>query len=325
MKVVITDFPDSMMPEHDYEKQILTRGLPGCEVAVYPYRGDKAELLRILSDAAAILTAFLPIDKEIMDAAPGLKCISLNATGYDNVDLGEATKRGIGVFPVGEYCTEDVAEHTIAVMLAMAKNLKHYSADIDVRHVWQFDSAEAMMRVEEMTLGIFGFGKIGRCVARKAQGLGMKVIACDPYADAGRAGEMNIPLVQADEIYANAHVISNNMKQNETNVKMFSASAFKKMRQRPIFINMGRGASVVEEDLVTALDTGSIRGAALDVLADETPNLKDHPLAKRENVIITPHAAFYTTTSIIRLQEISCKNIVYYMKGELDKVFKLVN
>lgn len=325
MKVLITDFPDSMMPTHELETQILTNGLADCQVEVYPYTGDKAELLTKVADAAAILTAFLPIDAEVMDAAPKLKCISLNATGYDNVDLQEATRRGIGVFPVGEYCTEDVAEHTIAVTLALAKNLKRYTADIDVRHLWQYDAPEPMQRIEEMTIGIFGFGKIGRCVAKKAQGLSMRVIACDPYVDAELAREMGVELVEPGDIYARADVITNNMKQNETNVAMFSKEAFEQMAKRPLFINMGRGASVVEADLVAALDSGKLRGCALDVLADETPDLANHPLVGRDNVIITPHAAFYTTTSIIKLQQISCDNIVYYLKGEKEKVFKLVN
>lgn len=325
MKIVISDYPDSMMSTHDLEEQILKKGLPGCEVVVYPYTGDKADLLRVLSDATAILTAFLPIDHEVMEAAPQLKCISLNATGYDNVDLPEATRRGIGVFPVGEYCTEDVAEHTIAVMLSLAKNIKHYSADIDTRYLWKYDSAQPMQRIEEMTLGIFGFGKIGRCVAKKARGLGMKVIACDPYIDPAIAREAGVQLVDADGIYKLSDVISSHMNGNETNCRVFCKQAFDKMLGKPIFINMGRGTSVVEEDLVAALDAGLVRAAAADVLADETPDLKSHPLVGRENVIITPHAAFYTTTSIVRLQQVSCDNIVYYLKGEREKVFKLVN
>lgn len=325
IKIVITDFPDSMMPTHELEEQILKEGLPGCEVVVYPYTGDKAELLRVVANAAVILTAFLPIDQEILDAASQLKAISLNATGYDNIDLQEAARRGIGVFPVGEYCTEDVAEFTIAVMLNLSKNIKHYCADIDKRHIWKYNSAEPMQRIEEMTLGIFGFGKIGRCTAKKARALGMKVIACDPYIDTAIFREADVAPVEPDDIYQLSDVISSHMNSNMSNYGMFCREAFDKMQKKPVFINMGRGSSIVEEDLIAALDKGQIRAMAADVLADETPDLANHPLAGRENVIITPHAAFYTTTSIFRLQQLSCQNIVYYLKGERDKVFKLVN
>jgi D-3-phosphoglycerate dehydrogenase len=325
MKIVITDFPDSMMPSHDIESKILKEGLPGCEIVIYPFTGDKNELYSKVKDADAILTGFLPVDRAFMEAAPKLKQVSINATGYDNVDLPLATKRGIGVSPVGEYCTEDVAEHAVACMTALAKNLKHYMADIDKRHIWKYDSVPALMRLEEMTLGIFGFGKIGRCFARKAIGLGMKVIAYDPFLDPALAKEINVPLVSKDEIFERANVISNHMALCESSKNMFNAEAFGKMKQKPIFLNMGRGPSLVESDLIDALDKGLLHGAALDVLANESPDLENHPLVNRENVIITPHAAFYTTTSILRLQEVSSQNIVHYLKGNRDLVFKLVN
>jgi D-3-phosphoglycerate dehydrogenase len=210
-------------------------------------------------------------------------------------------------------------------MFALAKNLKAYAADIDVRRVWQYDSVQPMVRVSEMTLGIFGLGKIGRCTAKKARALGMKVLACDPFIDPGTAAENGVTLAGADEIYENAQVIINHMQLDKSNTGMFCASAFRKMRQRPLFINAARGASVVEEDLAAALDQGLIRGAGLDVLATENPDLKNHPLAGRKNVIITPHTAFYTVTSLARLQEISCENIGYCLGGEPEKAFKLVN
>jgi D-3-phosphoglycerate dehydrogenase len=324
-KIIITDYPASMMPSHDYEKEILSRCLPGCEIEVYPYTGDKSAFLKAISGASGILTGFLPIGREEMNAAPALKCISLNATGYDNVDLSEASRRGIAVCAVGEYCTEDVAEHTIALMLALAKNLKHYAADIDVRGIWRYDSVQPPMRVGEMTLGIFGFGKIGRCTAKKALALGMTILACDPYIDSAAAAEYKTTLVSAEEIYERAHIIVNHTQLSESSAAMFCASAFKKMRQKPLFINVARGASVVEADLADALDGGHIRGAALDVLSGENPDLQNHPLAGRENVIITPHAAFYTTASLAALQEISCKNLGCCLRGEPEKAFKLVN
>lgn len=326
MNILISDYSSSMMPSHDYEKELLARYLPGSNVTVYPYTGNTREFLGLLSQAEGLLTGFLPLGKETLDAAPALRCISLNATGFDNVDMGEAARRGIDVCAVGEYCTEDVSEHALALMFALAKNLKHYAGDIDTRRIWRYDSVQPMTRISEMTLGIFGFGKIGRCTAKKALALGMRVLACDPYlADPGIAGEQGVSLVGPEEIYAQAQVIINHMRQDKSNEGMFCAGVFEKMRRRPLFINVARGASVVEPDLLRALERGLIRGAGLDVLSEENPNLENHPLAGKEQIILTPHAAFYTVTSLARLQELSCGNLGHCLRGEREKVFKLVH
>ncbi|WP_342664127.1 NAD(P)-dependent oxidoreductase [Atopobacter phocae] len=259
-----------------------------------------------------------------MDYAKKLKVISINATGYDNVDLEEANKRSIGVCPVGEYATKDVAEFTISMMLTLIKNMKEYTYDVEKNYKWRYDFPKSNKRVEEMTLGIFGLGKIGKEVAKKAINLGMKVIAYDPYVNSLEE-KLDVRMVDLHELLAEADVISNHMNLNETNYEIFNYKMFKKMKKKPYFINMGRGASIVENDLVRALDEELLRGAGLDLLADETPNLKIHPLVGKENVIITPHAAFYTSTSIKELQRISTENIVNYLNDEKQKVFKLVS
>ncbi|MDR0921111.1 MAG: C-terminal binding protein [Lactobacillales bacterium] len=326
MKIVISDYLDSMMPTHDYEKEILVNGLGQCEVVVYEYTDEKREeFFQIISDADAILTAFTKIDEEAMSHASHLKVISMNATGYDNVDLEVANKRGIGVCPVGEYSTVDVAEYTISIILALVKNLKAYIQDVDLNHKWRFDVVPPNKRIEDMILGIFGFGKIGQAVANLAKGLGMDVIACDPYISESVEEENGVRLVSQDEIFARADVITNNMNLNKSNYEFFNFENFKKMKQHPYFINMGRGASVVESDLLLALENNYVKGAGLDLLADETPDLANHPLVGLPNVILTPHAAFYSSTSIHELQRISTENIVHYLNGEKEKVFKLVS
>lgn len=326
MKIVITDYKDSMMPTHDYEKEILINGLDSCEIVVYEYTDEKRpEFFEIIKDADAILTAFTKIDAEAMDHAPNLKIISMNATGYDNVDLDAANERGIGVCPVGEYCTQDVAEFTITMMMTLVKNIKIYIQDVDHNHQWRYEIGTLNKRISDMTLGIFGFGKIGKAVGKRAKALGMNVIACDPFIPQDSGREFDIDLVDAEEIFAQADVITNNMNLNETNIEFFNLINFQKMQQKPYFINMGRGGCVVENDLMTALDNGYLKGCGLDVLQDETPDLSSHPLVGRPNVIITPHAAFYTQTSLNELQRISTENIVHYLNGEKEKVFKLVS
>ncbi len=326
MKVLISDYVAGLMPTHDYERSILEFSMPDVEIEVYVYTDEnREEFLSKMEDVDALLTAFIKIDKEVFDRSKKLKCISINATGYDNVDLEEATKHKVGVFPVGEYCTLDVAEHTIALMLALNKNLKHYINDIDHRHIWKYDSVDSPVRIGNQVLGIFGFGKIGKAVAKLAQGLGMEVIAHDPNVDRDLAKSMGVKLVDKETILKTADVITNHMNLDKLNTAYFTRKEFEMMQKKPIFLNLGRGMSINEDDLAYALDKGLVRAAGLDVLYDEKPDLKYHKLAHRENVIITPHSAFFSDDSIKDLQRISCENIVYYLLGKKDKVFKLVN
>lgn len=326
MKILISDYKDSMMPSHDYEKMVLMQGIPNAEVEVYAYTDEKRdEFIEKMADVNALLTAFIPIDKQIFDHARKLQVISINATGYDNVDLAEATKHSVGVCPVGEYCTLDVAEHAIALMLALNKNLKAYTYDLEKACQWKYDTPPIPKRIGDQVLGIFGFGKIGKRVAKLAQGLGMKVIAHDPFVKAEEASELGVALVEKEELLERADVITNHMNLGVSNTAFFTANDFEKMKKSPIFLNLGRGLSVDEAALRSALDSGRVRAAGLDVLKDETPDLKNHPLSGLSNVIITPHAAFYSEQSFQDLQRISCENITHFITGQKDKVFKLVN
>lgn len=327
MKILISDYPDSLMPDHALETETLKAGLgEDVEIEVYEYHDEmRAEFYERLSDADALLMAFLRIDAEAFAHAPQLKVVSINATGFDSVDLDEATKRGVGVCPVGEYCTSDVSESAIAYMNALNKHFKFYQKDIDERHKWDYAAAPQWPRLQDQTLGIVGFGKIGKCTAEKAAGLVKKIVAYDPYVDDAAFAERGVIRVGIDELFAQSDIIVNHMCLTAENERFFDKLAFDAMVRRPIFINLGRGLCVDEEALIAALDAGTLRAFGADVLLDETPDLANHPLVGRDNVIITPHAAFYSSTSIEDLERLSCQNIVHFLKGEKDKVFKLVN
>lgn len=326
MKIVISDYKDSMMPQHDDEITMLSAGLPDAEIIIYEYTDQKRdEFIDLLAGAEALLTAFIRLDAPVFERAKNLRVVSINATGYDNVDLNAATAHGVGICPVAEYCTRDVAEHTIALMLALNKNLKAYAFDIEHNHCWRYDFPRRPERIETQTLGIFGLGKIGSQVARLAKGLGMRVIAVDPVVTPERARAVGVEIVTPEDIWQQADVITNHMNLQNTNVAWFTIKEFAQMRRSPIFLNLGRGLSVDETALVEALEKGLVRGAGLDVLSDETPQLADHALVRRDNVIITPHSAFYSAQSMADLQRISCDNIVNFLTGRRQDVFRLVN
>lgn len=327
MKILISDYAESMMPYHEEEIRILKEGLgTDVEVEVFAYTDSERErFAQKLEDADALLTAFVTIDRGLMERAKRLKAISLNSTGYNFVDLEEATRRGIAVCPVGEYCTEDVSEGTVALLFALNKGHKHYTYEIEGHRRWDYASFPALPRIEEQTLGIFGFGRIGKCTARKMKHLCRRIIACDPYVDPELAHALGVELLSKEQVLAESDIIVNHMPLTEETTNYFDESAFLSMQRRPIFLNMARGGSVDHHALAKCLDEGQVRAAGLDVLEEEMPVLAGHPLVGRKNVLITPHSSFYSSTSLQNLMRISSENIVNCLRGEYEKVNKLVN
>ena len=326
MKILISDYIDSMMPDHELETKTLKEGWARTSRSrCTPIPTRSAEEFEASEGCRRLLTAFTKIDKEAMEHAPKLKVIDINATGYDNVDMEEATKRNIGVCPVGEYCTWDVSEAAIAYMFALNKNFKFYQHQIEVEHKWDYAAGPELPRIEDQTLGIIGFGKIGKCTARKAKGIVGRIIANDPFIDKSLFAENGVEEADVDTLLAEADIIINHMNLNETNYHYFDAEKFAKMKKKPIVINLGRGLCMDEPALIEALDSGQIRSFGADVLYDETPDLANHPLVGRDNVIITPHSAFYSSSSLRDLEVFSSRNIVYFLTGQKDKLFKLVN
>lgn len=181
------------------------------------------------------------------------------------------------------------------------------------------------MRLCDQVLGIVGLGRIGTATARLALGLGMRVIATDPNVGVEQAAERGVDLVSPAELFAVADVVSNHMSGGPGNVGYFNSGVFARFARRPLFINTARGSAVVTADLVAALDAGQLRGAGLDVLADESGLVADDPLLGRDNVLISPHAAFYSEPALADLERIPARNLVAYLTGDPSRVFKRVD
>ena len=162
-------------------------------------------------------------------------------------------------------------------------------------------------------------------MAERARAFGMRILAVDPNIPENVARQRGATLVDSDKALAEADYVSNHMKQTEENRGYFNYQTFCKMKKKPVFLNMARGEAVTEQDLVRALDEGILRGAALDLLHDEDPDLRNNSLLHRENVLITPHMAFYSVQSMKALQTIACDNLIYCLTGQYDKVNALLN
>lgn len=324
MKVVFAEYPESRNRDIKTELNYLPEG---AEIGFAVYDEKHLEdYYDALKDADAVLTGFAPIDKAAIDHMEKCRIISVQATGWNFVDSDYAKAKGIAVCAVGEYCTQEVADHAIALMLALCKMFPYHTRRINQDKVWEIESLKdrEVRRIEGQTLGIVGFGKIGRAVAKRAQAFDMKVIAYDPYISREEANNRGVLLTDIDTLLGTSDIITVHMNMTDENKCFFNKKTFAKMKRHPFLINVARGGMIDEDDLADALDKGLVRGAGLDVLYSESPDLSTSRLTNRENVIITPHSAFYSDDSIEACERISMENIRYYMEGRKDKVFKLV-
>lgn len=326
LKILITDYADELNSRNlEYEKALFKQELgDDTEVEIHPYESEEALIARGM-DADGILTAFITFKGETLLKMKKLKAISVNATGYNFIDIDTASERGICVCAIGEYCTKEVADQTIGMMLALIKNLKYYDEEISKSKKWIYSSIDPNRRTEKLTLGIVGFGKIGKAVAVRAKVFGMRILANDPLLSREEAEACGVQLADVETILEESDVITNHMDANHTNIKYFNMEKFERMKRKPVFLNLARGVSMDEGDLAEALDRGLLRGAGLDVLGSEEPDLQKCRLTERANVIISPHSAFYSKEAFEDLQNFSCYNLIYCLRGEKDKVFKLVN
>ena len=302
MKIVITDYPETLKRNLTLEKNIIRQGLPDAEIVEYVYNGDKEELKSVLSDCVAVKTAFVMIDKEIIKGCPYMKCISFNSSGYNFVDYDYATKNEIGITAIGEYCTNEVADHTLSLILALNRGLKTYTKSIETDHLWQYKAVSSMPALYGKSIAIMGYGKIGKAVAKRAKAFGMRILAYDPYVpDEMIISDGAVPS-SLNDIFENADIISNHMLQTKENIDFYSKKFFRSLKKSPLFINVARGGCVDETALLNAIKLGQVSGAGLDVFKTENPDIQSNEFIGLENVICTPHAAFYSNESLLKLQ-----------------------
>jgi D-3-phosphoglycerate dehydrogenase len=324
MKILITSYASLLEGTTDYAVEALAKHLPDADVSIKPYIDTKT-LIQDLEGVDGLLTYFIPIDDEVLSAVPTLKMISIGSTGYSNIDLDSATRNGIYVSSIKEYCTQEVADHTMALMLALARKLPAFDHAVRVEKKWDFAAFKPIKRLSAHTLAIYGLGRIGQAVAKRAIAFGMNVIAYDPYISETTAAALGVKRVDNTYIQKHATIISNHMNATAENTDFFNADYFEQLENPAIFINVSRGQSVDETALLAAIEMGQLDSAGLDVLKSEAPDPVTHPLIGKAQILVTPHAAFYSEEAIHDCDHISVMNLIYALKGEHDKVFAFLN
>jgi len=247
----------------------------------------KETLLGELADAEALIVrSATKVTADLMAKAPRLRVVGRAGVGVDNIDLDEATKRGVLVMSTPGGSSVSVAEHTFALLLAMVRQVPKFDASMR-EGKWEKSSAGAEVRGK--TLGLVGLGRIGTEVARRGRAFDMRLLAFDPYISEAAAKELGVELVKLDELLAESDVLSLHTAVSPQTQNMINAQTIAKMKKGARIVNAARGELINEADLAAALKSGHVAGAALDVFTEEPP--KNSPLIGLPNVVSTPHVA----------------------------------
>lgn len=312
-KVVLTD---RSWPSYDEE----IRNLPKtATIGSYPQISTEEELIEKLKGADAAMSEYAPFTRRVLnELKDSLKIIANTTIGVDNIDIEAAKEFGIAVANVPNYCSYEVADHTMALMLALMRNVVTYERKVR-EGIWDINDAPPLVRLKGQKLGLLGLGSIPQMIVKRAKAFEMEIMAVDPYIPQEVADDLGVKLVSQDEILKECDIISCHLPLLPSTEGSLNKEFFDKAEKKPLFINTSRGKVVNEKDLAEALKSGKIRGAALDVLEEEPPDF-DSEIFKLDNVIITPHAAFYSETALQEVQSRSAKNVVSFFEGNYDEI-----
>ena len=276
----------------------------------------KAQILnQVAEQADAIIATHAPLSKHVIHSLKQCKIISVNSCGYNNVDVDAASRAGILLVNCPDYCVEEVADHTMAMILSCARGI--FLFDRRVReNVWDFKSAGNLTRIRQSVLGLLGSGRFSRAVATRARSFGMKVLAFDPIIADDVFHNTSIRRTGMQEILTEADYVSIHTPLNKNTANLISKNELAMMKSSAFIVNTSRCGVVDESAIYEALTKGTIRGAALDVLEKEPPDA-NNALLSLENVLITPHAAFYSENTVEEARIRSAQAVINVYKGML--------
>jgi D-3-phosphoglycerate dehydrogenase len=302
---------DSVFPSLDPAKAALARLNP-------TYRMSKSvnadDIVAVAKDADAVLVTYAKLTREVLTQLTRCKAIGRFGLGVDNIDLAAAKEKGIAVNYVPDYCVREVSDHAMALLLALIRKIPLSNRLVQSGR-WEMPAVVPIRRIEGTVLGLVGFGHIPRLVAPKAQAFGIKVIAYDPFAKAEVFQAAGVEGVDLDTLLQSSDYVSVHAPLLPATRGMMNAPAFAKMKKGAYVVNTARGPLIDEPALIAALDSGQIGGAGLDVVATE-PLAKDSPLLGRDNVIISPHTAFYSIEALNELQTKCATDVARVLSGE---------
>ena len=313
MKIVFLDESTLTLGDVDFSR-LHSLG----EYARYD-NSTEEEIIERAAAADIVIANKAPMTRKVIQSLPTLKLVTVIATGYNNVDIEAARERGVRVCNVPGYAADSVPQHTFALILNLATRACQYHADVQAG-AWQRASSFTLLsyptfELKGKTIGIIGFGGIGRGVARLAKAFGMEVLAYDPYAGA----QPKAATTRLDDLLRPSDVVTVHCPLTEETRNLIDAEALARMKPSAILINTARGGIVNEEALAEALDSGRLAGAGIDVLTQEPPT-GGNALLRARNVVITPHSAWSTLEARQRLVDRTADNIKAFVEGHPQNV-----
>ncbi|MET0630582.1 MAG: C-terminal binding protein [Xanthobacteraceae bacterium] len=306
--IAVTDSP---FPSLDPAKAALKRVDPELRMAKSPSADD---ILAVARDADAVLVTYAKLPGDLLRELKRCKVIGRFGLGVDNIDIPAAGALGITVTYVPDYCMQEVSDHAMALLLSLVRKVP-LSNKLVQSGRWEVPPVVPIHRLSGRVLGLVGFGNIPRTLAPKAKAFGLRVVTHDPYVSADVLGKAGVESVGFDELLAMSDFVSVHAPLLPATRGLFNAEVFRKMKKGALLINTARGPLVDEAALISALDSGQLGGAALDVVTSE-PLAKDSKLLGRDNVVLTPHTAFYSVEALDELQTKCATDVARVLSGE---------
>jgi D-3-phosphoglycerate dehydrogenase len=306
--IAVTDSP---FPSLDPAKAALARVDPELRMAKSASSDD---ILAVARDADAVLVTYAKLPGELLRQLTRCKAIGRFGLGVDNIDIPAAAALGITVTYVPDYCMQEVSDHAMALLLSLARKVP-LSNKLVQSGRWEVPPVVPIHRLGGRVLGLVGFGNIPRALAPKAKAFGLRVLTHDPYVPADVLAAAGVEGVGFDELLGSSDFVSIHAPLSPATRGLLNAEVFRKIKKGALLINTARGPLVDEEALIAALDSGQLGGAALDVVTTE-PLAKDSKLLGRDNVILTPHTAFYSVEALEELQTKCAADVARVLSGE---------
>ena len=304
--ILITDcdHPSTEIERAAVEEAGFRLEVAGCRTAADVIAAGSA------SAAVGLIVQYAPISGDVLRALPSCRVVGRYGVGLDTIDLVTAAGLGIRVVNVPDYCTDEVADHALGLILALTRGIVPLDRGVQAG-IWDFRLAGRVRRPSSQQLGVVGLGRIGSALARRAQALGYVVVGADPLGPRNSG----VRVVELDELLATSDIVSIHAPLDPTTRHLIDARSLALMRSTAILVNTSRGGLVDHDALVEALRAGRLAGAGLDVLEQE-PIPGDDSLIGLPNVVLTPHAAFYSEESLIEMKRKVSQRVLAVLAGE---------
>ncbi len=306
-KVVITDYEYA---DVEKERQIIAGA--GFRLEALQCKNEQ-EVIDACRDADAVIVQYCMISRKVIEAMEHCRMVIKYGIGVNNIDSEAATEKGIYVCNVPDYGVDEVSNHAITLLMALSKKLPVIMQAMR-RGAWGYESIVPLRRMQGLTLGLVGLGRIPKLVAKKMSNFGLKILAFDPYMSMDEAERLGVRLADFHTLCRESDYISIHCPLTEDTRHIFNKETFREMKPTALLVNTARGPVICEQDLIKALKQGEIAGAGLDVYEDE-PLDKNSELLKMEQVICTPHCAWYTEDAVSAVQSKAAEEVVNVLSG----------